>query len=942
MTQGNAMTHLSNLTKSAAIAALLAFAGALPAQADNPPAKLRQAPRDNPEVKRLTMEAAKAIKAGNISLATIQLKNALRLDPDNGSLRVQLGYVLLQSGDVVSAEREIRQGRLNGAKDEDAVPPLLQAMVARQEFSDILAQFPEPAPGDKSRLAGAILRARAESNQQTQHLPEAVASMDRALTIQRDAPGLLERARIAVLQGEMDQGMNFINQALQLAPNNPAAMMMKASIVRSTDKKAALGIIDNLLKAHPESVGAQVARIEMLLDMRKLPEAKQMTDAVLAKMPSLPIGQFYRAVLLGTEKKHVEAWRIAQSLPSEFVQANQRIAVGVAQMAVASGNSAIGNTILTTYVGQHANDNEARVRLAALRLQLNSGADALEILQPLMNSPSPAVMQLIAAAYGRAGQPAKAIEYLRKAQTAGANDPSLKYQVAMADLAQKNTTQAISALGDLVKQDPKNLQPAVTGVEALLRQANYADAQTLADAADKANPKSPVGAFLKGQIQFSQNKPDAALPFFNQALQRDAKFRPALFARAQISAAKGKYADASKDLNQAKALQPNNPDAYVRLAEIAAVQKQDAQTISLLREGISRAPKTNGTRLVLARYQIVQRRFPDALATLKDALKVSPNDGQTLALMGQVQQAMGQKKEALTTNKTLTQKYQKSGAAQALLANSLLASGDKKGAIKALREAIELSPDMREYHAALIEMQLTTGDKEGAVFTAKSWADTHRGPEGPIMLAQTLVNVGRAPEAATVVSRAQGVRPDPQLTILESQIAIVRNDKAHALSALKNWVAGHATDYEVRQAYGDLMLRYGDNAGALAQYEAILKARPDAPGVLNNAAWLLREKDLTRALTMANRAALLAPGSPDIADTLGYLLLQRKDAKSALPVLQKAYTTAPANGAIGYHLAIAYNELGQKAQAKKTLQDTLAKAKNFDEAAAAKKLLATL
>ena len=39
---------------------------------------------------------------------------------------------------------------------------------------------------------------------------------------------------------------------------------------------------------------------------------------------------------------------------------------------------------------------------------------------------------------------------------------------------------------------------------------------------------------------------------------------------------------------------------------------------------------------------------------------------------------------------------------------------------------------------------------------------------------------------------------------------------------------------------------------------------------------------------------------------------------------------------------MAYNMLGQKAQAKKTLQDTLAKAGKFDDLGDAKKLLASL
>ena len=283
-----------------------------------------------------------------------------------------------------------------------------------------------------------------------------------------------------------------------------------------------------------------------------------------------------------------------------------------------------------------------------------------------------------------------------------------------------------------------------------------------------------------------------------------------------------------------------------------------------------------------------------------------------MALTGQVQQAMGQKAAALGTNRVLTRKYQQSGAAQALLGNSLMANGDRKGALAAFKRASELSPDVVQYHGAVIDLQLEAGDKDGAVATAKGWADNHKGPDGALLFAATLMRAGRLPEAASVISKAQAIRPDWQLTIAESQVAAARGDKARSLSILKTWLSDHSTDLVVRQTYADGLLAQKDEAGALAQYEIFYKSRNDVPAVLNNIAWLLRDKNPGRALALANQAAQLLPTSPDVADTLGLLLLQKKDAKSALPVLQRAHNFGPANGEIAYHLAQAYDSLGRK------------------------------
>ena len=113
------------------------------------------------QIRKLVTSAMQAEKDGNLPLATIQLKNALRLNPTNGTLETQLGIALLLSNDLVPAEHQLRQGRLDGATDRDAIPPLLQCMVSLREWADILDQFPEPAADDKSSLATSILNATA-------------------------------------------------------------------------------------------------------------------------------------------------------------------------------------------------------------------------------------------------------------------------------------------------------------------------------------------------------------------------------------------------------------------------------------------------------------------------------------------------------------------------------------------------------------------------------------------------------------------------------------------------------------------------------------------------------------------------------------------------------------------------------------------------------------
>jgi putative PEP-CTERM system TPR-repeat lipoprotein len=937
------MSHCSGTLKSIArltIMSLGFLAFATVAYAAVPPAATVAGNSQNTsQIAKLVASAMHAEKVGNLPLATIQLKNALRLDPTNGRLETLLGIALLQGNDHVPAEHELRQGRLDGAKDQDAIPPLLQCMVSLREWQDILDQFPEPAADDKSSLATSILNARALAYQSTGDNPDAISSIDRSLAVRRDVDGLVIRARIAMLQSSASDAMTYVNQALALSPNDTEATITKAVILSASNRMSALALIDSALKVNPNSLNLVLVRIELLIELGQTDEAQRSVDAVLSNDPNAAFATFYKALLLGAHNKPLDGWRIAQSLPSRFIQSETRYAVGMAQLAAASGNLETANSILTTYVGQNPSVVESRLQLATLHLKMKSPSNTLDDLAPLMDSTDPAVLEFIANTYSTLKRPSDAVTYMRKADAAGSNNSAIKYQLALVDLRQGNTSQGRQEMLEAMKLQSGDLSTPQAGIDVLISQSKFSEAQAIADQAEKANPKNPAPPFFKGEILLAQGKKDESAAALDQSLLRDPHFLPALDAKAQIFLAENKYADATKIWNQVQEQQPNSPTPYVKLAQIAALSKQPTQSIALLRQAIAKDPKRIDTGLVLARYQIDLKQYADAEATLKTALQVSPKDARALTLYGQVQQLAGQTADAINTNKTLVRNDQGSAAAQTQLANSLLASGDKKGAVAALKRAVALSPDAVQYPESLINAQIQSGDSDGALVTARDWANNHNNPDGAILLAQTLAQLKHFDEATSTIAASQKSSPNGRLAILDSQIASARGDDVHALSILKNWLADHTSDISVREAYAGALMHANDNASALAQYEIIQKSRNDIPAVLNNMAWLLKRNDLSRALTFATEAVALSPNSPDINDTLGSLLLQKGDAKAALPVLQQAHASEPTDPEISYHLAVALNSLGRKADAKLLIQTALAKDDKFADAASAKKLL---
>src|SRR4030095_13337115 len=110
-----------------------------------------------------------------------------------------------------------------------------------------------------------------------------------------------------------------------------------------------------------------------------------------------------------------------------------------------------------------------------------------------------------------------------------------------------------------------------------------------------------------------------------------------------------------------------------------------------------------------------------------------------------------------------------------------------------------------------------------------------------------------------------------------------------------------------------------DYAAAAKQYKAVLELEPGDALALNNLAWVAGELKDPKALEYAERAAKLAPGSPQVLDTLGTLQVEKGDTAQGVDSLRKAVALAPDESNIRLNLARALVKAGQKDAAKKEL-----------------------
>ena len=110
----------------------------------------------------------------------------------------------------------------------------------------------------------------------------------------------------------------------------------------------------------------------------------------------------------------------------------------------------------------------------------------------------------------------------------------------------------------------------------------------------------------------------------------------------------------------------------------------------------------------------------------------------------------------------------------------------------------------------------------------------------------------------------------------------------------------------------------------------------------NLALMAVTRNQLDQAVSWAQKGVQVAPSSPEMQDTLGWVYQARGDMVSAKAALQKAVRAQPRNPEFLYHMGVVFAKSGQKKEAADVLKQALALSQNFPSAGEARKLLASL
>ncbi|GAC1407332.1 MAG: PEP-CTERM system TPR-repeat protein PrsT [Burkholderiaceae bacterium] len=902
----------------------------------------------------LVADARQYQSKGDTKAAVIQLKNALQKNPDDVDARFLLGTIYLDTGDVLSAEKELDKAISLGMSRDKVLPLLGKAYVQSGKYQQALDAVPPSADG---KASADMLTVRGAAQLALGKNAEAKASFEAALRAKPDSvDALVGLIQYASANNDAPAAMQYANQALSAHPDSVPVLMLKGELLRAAGKGGeAMTIYDQVLKLKPGTVPALTGKATIDIGNGKFESAQAYMDTARKIAPNALMVYYTQALLDYTRGKYTSALESLQQILRVAPDNLPSLLLAGATQAAAGAN-AQAEQYLRTYVAAKPDNLYARKLLGSVLTKSGQPEQAMRVLTPAISSAGadPQLLLLAGENSMHAKDYAKATEYFERANKLSPQTSVVHTALAMSNLGQGDSSKAISELELATSLSAKSAgnapDNAILLVMTRMRLGQFKEALASLKTLEKQQPQNPLVFNLEGGAYMGLKDRANARGSFVKAITLQPTFLPAAQNLAQLDLQENKPEEAKKRFTDVLEKDKKNIGAMTALASLAMTSGKPDEATSWLERASNENPEVVAPAVQLGTHYLRLGRKANALALAQKLQSTNPSNPDVLDLLAQAQFENGDKTGALATYNKVVAAAPTSPLAQYRLASIELAMQDIKAAAASLNKAIALQPDYLEAQLTLSTLTARQGNIDGALSIARQIQKQRaKEPVGYMLEGDLLVSQKKMPPAVVAFEKAAARSKNPDVLIKLHQAMIAAGHAKEADARLAKEIQERPDELAIQIYQGEIYLAKKMIKQAISVFERVQQKAPNNPVLLNNLAYAYQQDKDSRALATAEKAAQAGPEIAAVLDTLGWSLSEQGNTERALPVLQKAVLLSqkdPAGSAaaqnIRYHLARTMLRAGDKAGARKELEGVIASGKVFPELDDAKALLKTL
>ena len=559
------------------------------------------------------------------------------------------------------------------------------------------------------------------------------------------------------------------------------------------------------------------------------------------------------------------------------------------------------------------NPNAAQVRLMVAMIYLAQQRldDSVTELQKVLtdNDRNALAHNMLGNAYMAKGMFPEGMKELNRATELDPKLVDAYLKKGIYHLSAGNLKETESDLKTAVQVAPTLLNNRLILSAYYLRMKNFDKAvAVLQEGITKSKADAPLYNNI-ASVMFMQKKNAEGLGYLQKAKEIDPAFLNSYFNTAIYYASTGDQEKALAEYQNVLKKDPQNLKALMTLAAYYESKGSDSEALGYYGKALE--TKNPSAYVAVANYYMKKKQSDKALDMIDNAIKIVPKNTDLMELKGRIYLADQKTKDAISIFEQVEAINPERGIM--LKIQTYLAGKEFERAGDEARHMIKVKPKSARGYMILAEIYEAQGDRNRAIDELKN------GVRADVSNTAALVQLGYTYARKKDVGQAMAVFNE-----------VLRKDPKASAPAL----FGLGSIYEEQ----------GNKIEALKKYQEALVRAPSYVPVLNNLAALYGEGiggKPAQGLLLVEKAVKVEPNNPNILDTYGYLLLKNGRADEARKILERVSSILPNNPSVNYHLALAYRQSGDRAQALSRVNKALESGK-FPEEQQARTLLAEL
>jgi tetratricopeptide (TPR) repeat protein len=432
----------------------------------------------------------------------------------------------------------------------------------------------------------------------------------------RESP--LEPIRSALRAKDFDNAIKLSRAALQGSPNNPQLWTLEGiALAGKGDSKEALAAFTQALKFSPDNVAALegAAQIEYQAGSRG---AVPLLDRLLKVNPDNQVAHAMLAVLEYRQGNCAVAAPHFEKA-GELIDSQRDALHAYATCLVKEKKLDQAERVFERAVALYPDDPQERRLLASLQLMLHRPKEALETLQPIVETrdPNAETLSLASSAYEDAGDTPNAVSTLRQAILLEPRNVSLYLDFANISFAHESFQVGIDVINEGLTLQPQAPQLYLARGVLYVQLAQYDQAEADFEKAQQLDPNESLSTAAEGLAAVQANDLDHALASVRSKLARKPNDPLLLYLQADVLAQKG--------------AEPGSPEFQLAM--------RSARKAVLLQPSLAVA------RGVLAKLYMDAGQYQLAADQCRKALEIDPKDQTALYRLIQALRKTGNRAE---------------------------------------------------------------------------------------------------------------------------------------------------------------------------------------------------------------------------------------------------------------------------------------------------------